>query len=42
MQGPGMARDGPQAVPIDFVCVCDPAGRYFTSMKPTLPSGATV
>ena len=37
-----MARDGPQAVPSDLVCVCDPVGRYFTNVKPTLPSGATV
>lgn len=42
VQGPGMARDGPQAVPSELVCVCDPVGRYFTSVKPTLPSGATV
>ena len=42
IQGPGMARDGPQAVPSELVCVCDPVGRYFTSVKPTLPSGATV
>lgn len=42
IQGPGMARDGPQAVPSDPICVCDPVGSYFTSVKPTLPSGATV
>lgn len=39
MQGSGMARDGPQAVPSDLVCVCGPVGRYFTSVKPALPSG---
>lgn len=42
MQGPGMARDGPQVVPSELVCVRGPVGRYFTSVKPTLPSGATV
>lgn len=42
IQGPGMVRDGPQAVPSELVCVFDSVGSYFTSVKPTLPSGATV